>query len=78
MISAETIDGVTYYSITRRGVEYLAYCSLSGWGVSTRRLALGRRHVGGFKYYDSVEQLADTVKAFRGLDLLLAAPGVPS
>lgn len=78
MISAETLDGVTYYSATRRGVEYMAFDGLSGWGVSTRRLALGRMNVGGFKYYDSVEQISATVAAFRGLDMLIAAPGLPS
>lgn len=73
MITAETLDGVTYYSATRRGVEYMAFDSMSGWGVSTRRLALGRMNVGGFKYYSGPAEISEKVKAFAGLALLLSA-----
>lgn len=72
-ITAETIDGQTYYYATRRGVRYMAYCGPSGWGVNTHRLSLGPRNVGGFKYYSGPAEISEKVKAFAGLELLLSA-----
>lgn len=73
MIQAHTIDGKTYYSATARGVEYTAHLNAAGWFVSSRRLSLGRRHIGGGKYYDSLEALSSGCKAFAALDVLVAA-----
>ncbi len=72
-ITTEIIDGVTYYAATRRGVEYTAYFSeaVGAWFVSTHRLALGRQHIGGGRYYKTIGELAQAVKAFVGLDLLI-------
>lgn len=77
-ITSEVIDGVTYYSATRRGSLYTAYQTSAGsWFVASHRLALGRFHVGGGKYYDDLAHLAASCKAFAGLDLLLSAEAVP-
>ena len=72
-ITATTIDGTNYYTATRRGVKYTAYFSkaVGAWFVSTHRLALGRQHIGGGRYYKTIGDLALAVKAFAGLDLLV-------
>lgn len=70
-ITCELIDGVTYYTAIRRGVEYTAYKTSGGdWWVSSHRLALGR-HIGGGKYYADLEAVAAGCKAFAGLAVLL-------
>lgn len=72
-ITAETLDGVTYYTTERRGVIYTANATASGsWWVSSHRKALGRFHVGGGRYYDSFGALAIGCKAFAGLPILLS------
>lgn len=71
MITAKEIEGVTYYTTTRRGVEYTAYTARGQWIVLTHRLALGRRNPGGCKYFDSIQILCQSVKAFSGLDQLI-------
>ncbi len=77
MISASVTDGVTYYTSTRRGVEYTAYTVRGDWVVLTRRLALGRFNTGGCKYFKDIESLCCAVKAFVGLDLLLQDSEIP-
>ena len=72
-LTTETIDSVTYYTTTRRGVEYTAYQTNSGsWFVSTHRKALGPRHVGGGRYYKTIDELANSCKAFAALPVLLS------
>lgn len=75
MIQKTTIDGCDYYTSTRAGVEYTAMKDSVGWGVASRRLALGRFNIGGFKRYPSLAALAEGCKAMRGLDLLLSDDG---
>lgn len=71
-IEAAIHDGTTYYTATRRGVQYTAYFSeaAGAWFVGTHRLALGSSHIGGGRYYKTIGELAQAVKAFVGLDLL--------
>ena len=76
MIHAETIEGRTYYTATLRGVEYCAGQLGDGWFVSSRRLALGRRHIGGGKHYADLAAVAAGCKAFAGLEALLTAEAV--
>lgn len=76
MIEQTTIEGRNYFTATARGVEYTAGRDSIGWGVWSRRLALGRSNVGGFKRYPSLEALAQGCKAFRGLDALVDAQAV--
>lgn len=70
-ITKEVIDGVAYYSTVRLGVGYCAYfmASAGAWFVSSKRLSMGRRHIGGGKYYDKIEDC----KAFAALPALIAA-----
>lgn len=74
MIIATVVDGIAYYERTRNGVAYCAYEARDGsWFVSSRRLALGKRHIGGGKWYGSLPEVEAGCKAFEGLGLLLAA-----
>lgn len=73
LITAETIDGITYYSTTRRGVAYTTYQTKGGdWWVSSRRLALGRSNAGGGRYYTDLAALCDGCKAFAGLSVFIS------
>ena len=71
-ITAEILGGVTYYSATRRGVEYTAYVLCGQWFVATHRASLGRQHVGGGRYYKTLHDLAAGCKAFAALPVFLA------
>lgn len=70
VITKEVIEGRTYYTTVRQGVEYCAYFmeAVGKWFVSTRRLALGRGHMGGGRYFEKVEDC----KAFAALPVLIA------
>lgn len=73
LITAEEINGTTYYTAVARGTSYCAYQSASGeWWCSSRRLSLGRWNAGGGKWYATLEALAQGCKAFSGLDVLVA------
>lgn len=71
MIEVQKFAGRDYYKTTVRGVEYIASRDSYGWGVATRRLAFGRRHIGEFKRYGSLAELAARCKAFAGLDKII-------
>jgi|LFRM01.1.fsa_nt_gb hypothetical protein len=72
LITSVILDGTTYYTTTRRGVEYTAYRTSGGnWWVSSSRLALGRQHIGGGRYYSDLEAVATGCKAFACLPLML-------
>lgn len=76
MIQQTTTDGRDYFTTTRRGVEYTAMRQGDAWGVASRRLALGRWNVGGFRHYATLGDLEAGCKAFAGLSLLVNAPAV--
>ncbi|MBT2793820.1 hypothetical protein [Paraburkholderia strydomiana] len=67
-------DGSTYYQTLWRGVAYTAHEAGSRWFVATHRLALGRHHIGGGRYYDSLQELSIGCKAFAGPAALLGLP----
>lgn len=73
IITEQNIEGASYYSAVHRGVEYCAHKLGGAWFVSSRRLALGRRHIGGGKHYATLADVAASCKAFAGLDVLIAA-----
>lgn len=73
MIQQTTIEGRDYFTATRAGVEYTAMKDCAGWGVASRRLSLGRFNTGSFKRFDSLPELAASVRAFHGLDALVSA-----
>jgi hypothetical protein len=49
-----TIEGKKYITAVYRGTSYTLSEVSGDWFVSTRRLALGNRNVGGGKYYCDV------------------------
>jgi len=72
-ITRVTIDGVSYYTTSRRGVDYCAYKQNDSdqWFVSTHRSGLGPLHIGGGRYYRNLNDLAANCKAFAALPALL-------
>jgi len=62
-------NGSTYFETVSRGVAYCAFFekNVGEWFVSSHRLALGRGHIGGGKYF---KQIADC-KPFAALPVLL-------
>lgn len=83
MTTTTTIDGSTYITATARGTEYTLMRLADAWFVSSRRLTLGRSHIGGGKHYETLAEVAAGCKAFGteedlmrtvfGLDLVLTA-----
>jgi hypothetical protein len=71
LIQASEIEGKTYYTAVARGVEYTAFEQVGGWFVASHRQALGRRHIGGGKHYETLAEVSAKCKAFAGLDLLV-------
>lgn len=70
--SVELINGAPYVSAVRRGVSYCLHRHGDGWGVSSRRLALGRSNVGGFKPYATLSDVAEGCAAFGSAAALVA------
>jgi hypothetical protein len=60
----EEVEGRQYVSTTARGVAYTMSKAGEEWHVYTRRLALGRWNMGGFKRFDSLAAVATGCKAF--------------
>ena len=67
------IENRLYVTATARGVEYCLHRHGDGWGVSSRRLALGRHNTGGFKSYATLADVAQGCRAFADLDALQIA-----
>lgn len=76
MIQVSEHDGRKYFQATARGVSYTASKDAGGWHVHSHRLALGRHNVGSVKRFPSLSDLANTCKAFKGLDTLVDAQAV--
>lgn len=64
--------GNKYITATYRGTEYTLMRNGDGWGVATRRIALGRFNTGGFKHYRSLAEVAAGCKAFSAVELVNA------
>ncbi len=71
--TAETLDGVRYFSTTYRATAYMTYVveAMGVWCVTSRRLALGPRNFGGAKYHGDLAQLAANCRAFAALPGLI-------
>lgn len=67
------IAGRLYLTAEYRGSEYTLMRNGDGWGVGTRRIGLGSRHVGGFKHFRTLEDVAAGCKAFGSVDALMGA-----
>lgn len=66
------INGQKYITNILRGVEYTLMRNGDGWGVATKRLALGRFNPGGFKTFKTLADVKLNCKAFENVDLLNA------
>ena len=71
MITQSTLNG---FEATTRGVSYHAYPVADGrWCVRSQRLGLRAARMGGTaRYFDTVQDVAKNIKAFDGLDALVA------
>lgn len=69
IITKTELNGSTYFETVSRGVAYCAAFqeSVGEWFVSSHRLALGRSHIGGGKYFKKIEDC----KPFAALPVLL-------
>lgn len=63
------VNGQKYLTTVRRGVEYTLMRSGDGWGVASRRLALGRFNVGGYRSYATLADVKVNCKAFTDVDI---------
>lgn len=80
MITAETINGNTYYSAEARGVVYTARIDTLGrWEVTSQRSALRAARMGGsVRHFASPLALAYAITAFHGFDQLVDGCGEPA
>jgi len=65
-------NGKKYISTVSRGVEYTLMRQGEGWGVASRRQALGRFNAGGFKSYETFDAVRTGCKAFAALPITSA------
>jgi hypothetical protein len=72
ILTREIVDGTVYLVTEYRGVRYSLTRWGQGWGVSTRRLAIGGFNPGGFKTFATLADVQAKCKAFAGADLLAA------
>lgn len=66
-------DGRLYLTAEYRGTEYCLMRLGDAWAVCTRRLALGRGHIGGCKHFATLAEVAAGCKAFGTEQQLIAA-----
>lgn len=64
IFEVEEVAGKQYVTTVARGVEYTLAPHGDGWGVATRRLALGRFNTGGFRFFDSLADVGTKCAAF--------------
>lgn len=66
-----TEQGTKVVTAIARGVEYHIYELCGQWWCSSHRLALGKMHIGGGKYYKTLGEAAEKCKAFGGINELM-------
>jgi hypothetical protein len=74
MIESFEAYGSVYYKSIYKGSEYHLRLSPSYeglWECHSSRLSLGPRNVGSTKYFKSLEEAENQMKAFKGLSILL-------
>ena len=72
-IETEVIDNVTYYTTVSRGVAYTFNKEVSGWGLHSHRMALGRFNTGSYRFFNTLQELENSLKAFKGVSQLIEA-----
>ncbi len=72
-ITKENHEGTTYYSAEHAGVEYSLYYvdSVRAWSLTSRRKSRGPRHIGSHRYFMTLAELENKIKAFRGIDAMV-------
>lgn len=73
VFEVEEVAGKQYVTTEVRGVRYTLHKHGDGWGVATRRLSLGRWNTGGFRYFDTLRDVADKCRAFADFYAMEAA-----
>ena len=71
MINTETYEGITYYSMSSRGIDYTLRFNSDEWELHSHRKALGRSNVGTFKFFKTIEDVESSIKAFKGISSLI-------
>ena len=66
-------DGKLYITAVARGTTYTLMRHGDGWGVASRRLALGQFNPGSFKAYATLAEVAAGCKAFGSVEALTAS-----
>jgi hypothetical protein len=72
VLTREVANGMTYLTTEYRGTEYTLRRGEWGWELTTRRISLGRWNMGGFKRFETLEEVKAKCKAFAAVDLLEA------
>lgn len=74
VITAKVLEGTTYYETDFRGVTYLAYITpMNEWCVISRRIALGRNSPGTCRYFKSIAEIAQKLRALSSLPVMIEA-----
>jgi len=72
VITRKIANDTVYLATEYRGTEYTLRRSQWGWELTTRRIALGRWNMGGFKRFATLEAVKAGCKAFAAVDLVEA------
>lgn len=70
-IESEVINGVTYYSMTARGIQYTLHQTNNEWQLHSKRLALGHLNPGSYKFFLTLPELEQKIKSFKGIAALI-------
>lgn len=65
-------EGKLYITAQHRGTEYCLMRLGDAWFVGSKRLSLGRRHIGGGKHYATLAEVAAGCQAFGSVEQLQA------
>lgn len=72
IIEKSEYEGVTYYQMTSRGVDYTLRCHNDDeWELHSKRKALGRSNIGLFRFFKTLQEIEDTLKSFKGITKLI-------
>lgn len=65
----------TTFTTEARGVSYYLRLDILGrWELTSQRLALRAARMGGMvRHFSSLEEVSNSIRAFRGIDLLVEA-----
>ena len=70
-IEQTEVGSVTYYTTQARGINYTLHNTGTEWELHSRRQALGQNNVGTYKFFASLQDLENKMKAFNGISKLI-------